>query len=81
MKEVIDNLRLIDRTIPDYSKGRRRGYSDEESEAKTLEAVSQAIEALERQVLMGLRCPYCEEWLCQNDRYCPNCGRKLERNA
>jgi len=78
MKEIIDNLRLIDRTIPNYSRGRSRGLTDEESETRTLEAVSQAIEALERQVPMRVRCPSCEEWLSQNDKYCPNCGQKLD---
>lgn len=47
-EEVINNLNLISSVIPDYSEGRNRGLTDEESERIALEAVQQAIEMLER---------------------------------
>jgi len=47
-EEVINNLNLIISVIPDYSEGRSRGLTDEESERIALEAVQQAIEILER---------------------------------
>ncbi len=47
-EEVINNLNLISSVTPDYSEGRNRGLTDEESERIALEAVQQAIEMLER---------------------------------
>lgn len=47
-EEVINNLNLISSVIPDYSEGRSRGLTDEESEMLAFEAVQQAIEMLER---------------------------------
>lgn len=51
VREIISNLKLIDRVVPDYTSGRNRGLSDEESEKIALEAVTQAIETLEKQII------------------------------
>ena len=50
IKQVIEDLCLVDGVIPDYSLGRRRGLTDEETEKRAREAVSKAIEALEKQI-------------------------------
>lgn len=49
-EEVIDNLNLISSVIPDYSEGRSRGLTDEESEMLAFEAVLQAVDILEKQI-------------------------------
>ena len=50
IEQVIEDLYLVDGVIPDYSLGRRRGFTDEETEKRAREAVSKAIEALEKQI-------------------------------
>ena len=50
IKQVIEDLCLVDGVIPDYTLGRRRGFTDEETEKRAREAVSKAIEALEKQI-------------------------------
>ena len=50
IEQVIEDLCLVDGVIPDYSLGRRRGLTDEETEKRAREAVSKAIEALEKQI-------------------------------
>ena len=52
VKEIIDNLNLISSVIPDYSEGRNRGLTDEESEKIAFEAILEAIEALEKQAFL-----------------------------
>lgn len=49
IEQVIEDLCLVDGVIPDYSLGRRRGLTDEETEKRAREAVSKAIELLEKQ--------------------------------
>ena len=46
MQEIIDNLSLITNVIPDYTEGRRRGLSDEETGQLALDAVFKAMEIL-----------------------------------
>lgn len=48
INEIIDNLNLISNIIPNYSEGRNRGLSDSETEKIALEAISEAIEILEK---------------------------------
>ena len=48
IENIIDNLNLIRSVIPDYSEGRNRGLSDAESEKIAFEAISEAIESLEK---------------------------------
>ena len=50
IEKVIKDLCLVDGVIPDYSLGRRRGLTDEETEKRARGAVSKAIEALEKQI-------------------------------
>ncbi len=47
IQKVIDDLEMIERTIPDYSEGRRRGLTDVESEITASVAIGKAVEALE----------------------------------
>lgn len=47
IQKLIENLLLISSVIPDYTEGRSRGLTDEETEMLALEAVSEAIELLE----------------------------------
>ena len=48
-EKIIDDLCLIDNVVVNYSQGRRRGLTDEETEDRALKAVSMAIEILARQ--------------------------------
>ena len=48
IENIIDNLNLISSAIPDYSESRNRGLSDAESEKIAFEAISEAIESLEK---------------------------------
>lgn len=52
IKEIVDNLDLISSVIPDYVESRNRGLTDEESEKIAFEAISEAIEALEKQAFL-----------------------------
>ena len=52
IENIIDNLNLISSAIPDYSESRNRGLSDAESEKIAFEAISEAIEALEKQAFL-----------------------------
>ena len=47
-EKIIDDLCLIDNVIVNYSQGRRRGLTDEETEDRALKAVSLAMEILAR---------------------------------
>lgn len=47
-EKIIDDLCLIDNVVVNYSQGRRRGLTDEETEDRALKAVSLAIEILAR---------------------------------
>ena len=47
IKEIIDNLNLINDVIPDYILSRNKGLSDEECEKLAYEAISQSINILE----------------------------------
>ena len=47
-EKIIDDLCLIDNVVVNYSQGRRRGLTDEETEDRALKAVSMAIEILAR---------------------------------
>lgn len=47
-EKIIDDLCLIDNVVVNYSAGRRRGLTDEETEDRALKAVSLAIEILAR---------------------------------
>lgn len=53
IKEVIDNLCLIDNVLIDYPQGRRRGLTDEEAESRAMKAISIAIKELEKLVSNG----------------------------
>lgn len=48
VKDIIDNLNLISNVIPDYTSGRSRGLNDDEVEVLAREAVTQAIDLLEK---------------------------------
>lgn len=86
IQELINNLNLISGVIPDYSEGRTRGLSDDESENVALEAVAQAIEALEKQIPKKVKiinhgtvlCPDCMDDVFSYYSYCPECGQKLD---
>ena len=47
-EKIIDDLCLIDNVVVNYSQGRRRGLTDEETEDRALKAVSLAMERLEK---------------------------------
>ena len=47
-EKIIDDLCLIDNVVVNYSQGRRRGLTDEETEDRALKAVSLAMEILAR---------------------------------
>jgi hypothetical protein len=57
IEKIIDDLCLIDNVVVNYSQGRRRGLTDEETEDRALKAVSLAEMALEK--LIAER-PYAE---------------------
>ncbi len=48
IEKIIDDLCLIDNVVVDYSQGRRRGLTDEETEDRAMRAVSSAMERLEK---------------------------------
>lgn len=47
IQKILDDLDLIEQVIPDYSAGRRKGLTDDETEKAAGGAVTKAIEALE----------------------------------
>ena len=48
VEEIIEDLNLIANVIPDYAEGRVRGLTDTESEEIAYEAISKAIDMLEK---------------------------------
>lgn len=48
IERLIEDLCLIDNVMVDYTQGRRRGLTDEETEDRALKAVSLAMERLEK---------------------------------
>ncbi len=71
IEKIIDDLCLIDNVMVDYSQGRRRGLTDEETEDRAIKAVFLAMEALERLIP---KCPDIENgW----PALCPNCKLPL----
>ena len=77
-EKIIDDLCLIDNVVVNYSQGRRRGLTDEETEDRALKAVSLAMEILEKQIPKqplfdnNGGCEYYEEWI-----ECPVCGEAI----
>lgn len=60
IKEIIENLCLIDNIVPDYLSGRRRGLTDDETEKLAYRAVYQAVEILEK--LVSTNCGQKIDW-------------------
>jgi len=46
--EIVDDLCLIENVMVDYTLGRCRGLTDEETESRAIKAVGRAMEALEK---------------------------------
>lgn len=46
MKELIDDLCLIDDVMVNYAAGRRRGFTDEQTERRAIEAVIETLNLL-----------------------------------
>jgi hypothetical protein len=75
-EKIIDDLCLIDNVVVNYSQGRRRGLTDEETEDRALKAVSLAMEILEKEVpkkptikdWSPARCPNCDEDMTKRER-------------
>lgn len=86
IREVIEGLNLIDNVIVDYVSGRRKGFTDDETERLVYKAVTQAIELLEKQlpkqckkdVYKNQVCPNCESILQGRNQYCGWCGQRLD---
>lgn len=93
INEIIDNLNLISGVIPDYAEGRNRGLSDDECEKVAYEAISEAIEVLEKQISKEVKvetishgdisedviiCPNCNELVDLNGERCFSCDQKLK---
>jgi len=70
-EKIIDDLCLIDNVVVNYTLGRRRGLTDEETENKAMEAVSLAMERLERLI------PKCPDIKNGWPALCPNCKKPL----
>lgn len=76
IEKIIDDLCLIDNVVVDYSQGRRRGLTDEETENRALKAVALAMEILEKEVpkkptikdWSPARCPNCDEDMTKRER-------------
>ncbi len=47
IERLIEDLCLIDNVVVNYTQGRRRGLTDEETENRALKAVALAMETLE----------------------------------
>lgn len=47
MKELIKDLCLIDGVIVDYVEGRRRGFTDEQTERRAMKAVIETLNLLD----------------------------------
>ncbi len=92
VKEIIENLCLIDNIVPDYLSGRRRGLTDDETEKLAYRAVYQAVEILEKLVSTKPRfepsgamygfyyCSNCDAMIPTKANYCSNCGQKIDWN-
>jgi hypothetical protein len=70
-EKIIDDLCLIDNVVVNYSQGRRRGLTDEETEDRALKALSLAMEILEKEVPKK---PTIKDW---SPARCPNCDEEL----
>lgn len=71
IEKLIDDLCLISNVKVDYSLGRHRGLTNEETESKAISAVSLAMEALEKLIP---KCPDIENgW----PALCPSCKKAL----
>lgn len=48
IEKLIDDLCLIENVMVDYTLGRRRGLTDEETESRAIKAIGRAMEVLEK---------------------------------
>lgn len=62
IERLIEDLCLIDNVMVDYTQGRRRGLTDEETEGRALKAVYLAMEALEKMTADKHKVKFEELW-------------------
>lgn len=84
VKEIINNLELAETVIPNYTRGRSRGLTDDETERLVNLSIYRAFQILEKEVpkqvirienVASQACPVCKSKV--NWNYCINCGQKL----